>query len=94
MIMDIHTLNKRVEELEMEIRRMNIAIAFATSVIGVLIFVGLTAYDTQKLKTMYYQVGLAGDMAKKLAINGALNLYMDFINLFIYMLRFFGNRRD
>jgi uncharacterized protein len=66
---------------------------FALSVIGVVIFVGLTAYDTQKLKAMYYQLGSSGDMAAKMAIMGALNLYMDFINIFIYMLRFMGDRR-
>lgn len=66
---------------------------FAISVIGVLIFVGLTAFDTQKLKAMYYQVGLSSDLAKKLAINGALNLYMDFINMFLFLLRFMGDRR-
>ncbi len=69
------------------------ALAFATSVIGVLIFVGLTAYDTQKLKTMYYQLAGTGEMMAKMSIMGALNLYMDFINMFLYMLRFFGDRR-
>lgn len=66
---------------------------FALSVIGVLIFTGLTAYDTQKLKGMYYQLGGSSDMARKIAILGALNLYMDFINIFLYMLRFLGDRR-
>ena len=65
---------------------------FAISVIGVLIFVGLTAYDTQKIKNMY----LAGDSestgAKK-ALMGALRLYLDFINLFILLLQLFGQRR-
>lgn len=69
------------------------ALAFATSVIGVLIFVGLTAYDTQKLKSMYYQLAGTGEMVAKATIMGALNLYMDFINMFLYMLRFFGDRR-
>ena len=69
------------------------ALHMALSVIGVFIFVGLTAYDTQKLKSMYYQIGAAGEMAQKMAIMGALNLYMDFINLFIMLLRFFGDRR-
>ncbi len=68
-------------------------LAFATSVIGVLIFVGLTAYDTQKLKAMYYQLGNSGELAAKMAIMGALNLYMDFINIFLYLLRFVGDRR-
>lgn len=66
---------------------------FAVSVLGVLIFTGLIAYDTQRLKAMYYEMGSYGDMAKKLAIMGALSLYLDFINLFIHLLRFFGDRR-
>jgi len=65
---------------------------FALSVIGVFIFVGLTAYDTQKLKHLYYQVS-GSDMIGKVAILGALNLYMDFINLFLMLLRFMGDRR-
>jgi hypothetical protein len=68
------------------------ALQFAISVIGVLIFTGLTAYDTQKIKEMYY----AGDSAEtggKKAIMGALSLYLDFINLFLYLLRFIGDRR-
>lgn len=69
------------------------ALAFATSVIGVLIFVGLTAYDTQRLKAMYYQLAGYGDAMAKASIMGALSLYMDFINIFIYLLRFFGERR-
>ena len=65
---------------------------FAISVIGVLIFVGLTAYDTQKIKNMY----LAGDtdsMGSKKALMGALRLYLDFINLFILLMQLFGQRR-
>jgi uncharacterized protein len=69
------------------------ALQFATSVIGVLIFVGLTAYDTQKLKTMYFQLAGYGDAMARASIMGALSLYMDFINMFLYMLRFFGDRR-
>jgi FtsH-binding integral membrane protein len=69
------------------------AIYFATSVIGVLIFVGLTAYDTQNIKEMYYE-GDGDVIAGKKAIMGALRLYLDFINLFLYMLRFFGDRRN
>ena len=65
---------------------------FITSVIGVLIFTGLTAYDTQKLKHMYYQVGNS-ELAENYAVSGALTLYLDFINLFLYLLRFLGNRR-
>jgi FtsH-binding integral membrane protein len=74
---------------------MSSAIAFATSVIGVLVFTGLTAYDVQKMKNLYFQaVGMNKDDTTKLAIRGALTLYLDFINLFIMLLRFFGNRRD
>jgi uncharacterized protein len=69
------------------------ALGFATSVIGVLIFVGLTAYDTQKLKGIYYQVAGSGEALAKASIMGALNLYMDFINIFIYLLRFMGERK-
>ncbi|MCD6035770.1 MAG: hypothetical protein K0R63_1511 [Rickettsiales bacterium] len=65
---------------------------FAISILGVLIFVGLTAYDTQKIKQTYFMVG-GGEMAGKAAVMGALSLYMDFINLFIHLLRFMGNRR-
>jgi FtsH-binding integral membrane protein len=68
-------------------------LAFATSVIGVLIFVGLTAYDTQKLKAMYYQVSGSADALAKASIMGALNLYLDFLNIFIYLLRFMGDRK-
>jgi len=71
------------------------AIVFATSIIGVLVFTGLTAYDVQKIKHMYvYSANADSDSATKMAIYGALTLYLDFINLFIMMLRFFGNRRD
>jgi len=66
---------------------------FAISILGVLIFVGLTAYDTQRIKNNYYQFQNAGEMAGKVAIMGALSLYLDFINLFLMMLRFFGDRR-
>ena len=69
------------------------AMDFAISLIGVLIFTGMIAYDTQKLKALYYSGG--GATAKeKLAIMGALQLYMDFVNLFIYLLRFLGSRKD
>jgi FtsH-binding integral membrane protein len=70
------------------------ALAFAISVIGVLIFAGLTAYDTQKIKTMYLQHAQAGDQEwlGKAAIMGALNLYLDFINMFMFLLQFLGNR--
>ena len=69
------------------------ALSFAISVIGVLVFAGLTAWDTQRLKHMYYQI--AGD-SRSLAVAttyGALSLYLDFINLFLFILRLFGGRR-
>lgn len=65
---------------------------FIISVAGVLIFAGLTAYDTQKIKEMYFQVSHNGEMAAKAAIMGATTLYLDFVNLFLMMLRLFGNR--
>ncbi len=67
-------------------------LAFAISAIGVLIFVGLTAYDTQKIKEEYYEGDGAEVMSKK-AIMGALRLYLDFINLFMMLLHLFGNRQ-
>ena len=67
------------------------ALAFAISAIGVLIFVGLTAYDTQKIKEMYY-VHDDGTVSGRKAIMGALTLYLDFINMFLFMLQLFGNR--
>ena len=68
------------------------AMHFVISVIGVLVFVGLTAYDTQKIKNMYSEIDSA-DTATKNAIMGALTLYLDFINLFLMLLRLFGQRR-
>ena len=65
---------------------------YILSYIGVLIFVGLTAYDSQKIKKMLIQAPDAGESAQKLALLGALTLYLDFINLFIYLLRIFGKR--
>jgi len=62
------------------------------SYIGVLVFVGLTAYDSQKIKQMLLQAPDAGEGAQKLALLGALTLYLDFVNLFIYLLRIFGKR--
>ena len=63
------------------------------SYVGVLIFVGLTAYDTQKIKEMCQAAPDAGEGAQKLALLGALSLYLDFINLFLYLLRIFGNNK-
>jgi FtsH-binding integral membrane protein len=65
---------------------------FVVSVIGVLIFTGLTAYDSQSIKNMYF-AGDDSETSGKKAIMGALRLYLDFINLFLYLLRFMGNRR-
>jgi hypothetical protein len=62
--------------------------------LGVLVFVGLTAYDTQKIKQMLLMAPDAGEGAQKVALLGALSLYLDFINLFIYLLRIFGGRRE
>lgn len=67
------------------------AMEFVISVAGVLIFAGLTAYDTQKIKLMYLQ-GEHSETATKKAIMGALALYLDFINMFLFLLRFMGNR--
>jgi FtsH-binding integral membrane protein len=70
------------------------ALAFAVSVIGVLIFAALTAYDTQRIKNEYIQHAHAADSEwlGKSAIMGALSLYLDFINLFMFLLQFLGNR--
>ncbi|TCS02237.1 Bax inhibitor-1/YccA family protein [Rhizobium sp. BK418] len=68
------------------------ALQFAVSVIGVLIFAGLTAYDTQRIKEMYYEAD-GYDVAGRKAIMGALTLYLDFINLFMFLLQFMGNRK-
>jgi FtsH-binding integral membrane protein len=68
------------------------ALTFAISVIGVLVFAGLTAWDTQKIKEMY-DVNDDGTVSGRKAIMGALSLYLDFINLFLMLLRLFGDRR-
>jgi hypothetical protein len=67
-------------------------LGWAISVIGVLVFVGLTAYDTQRIKEMY-NVNDDGTIAGRKAVMGALSLYLDFINLFLMLLRIFGDRR-
>ena len=71
------------------------ALAFAISAIGVLIFAGLTAYDTQNIKNTYLEHAQNGDQEwlGKAAIMGALNLYLDFINMFMFLLRFMGDNR-
>jgi FtsH-binding integral membrane protein len=66
---------------------------FVVSVLGVLIFTGLTAWDTQKIKMTYYQLGGDTAVAGKAAIMGALSLYLDFLNIFLFLLRFMGDRR-
>jgi len=63
------------------------------SYVGVLVFVGLTAFDTQKIKQLAAQVIAESEVGRKVAILGALTLYLDFINMFIFMLRIMGNRR-
>jgi FtsH-binding integral membrane protein len=71
----------------------NGAVNFVISVLGVVIFTGLTAWDTQKIKNTYYQLGGDVAVAGKAAIMGALALYLDFLNIFLFLLRFMGNRR-
>jgi len=68
------------------------ALQMAISFIGVLLFAGLTAYDTQKIKSMYFYVA-GSDMVGKTVIMGALTLYLDFINMFTFLLQFMGDRR-
>ena len=70
------------------------AVSVIVSYIGVFVFVGLTAYDTQKLKNMALTqpAGIDGGVLRKGAILGALSLYLDFINLFLFLLRIFGSR--
>ena len=68
------------------------AMMLAISAIGVLLFAGLTAYDTQKIKSMYAYVA-GSEMQGKAVIMGALNLYLDFVNMFMFLLSFMGNRR-
>ncbi len=70
------------------------ALEFGLSLIGVFLFIGLTAYDTQRIKQNYYQFAGNKEMVAKAAVMGALSLYMDFINLFMMLLRFFGDRRN
>jgi FtsH-binding integral membrane protein len=65
---------------------------YAVAFLGVLIFAGLTAYDTQKLKRMYYAV--PREFAGKAVVMGALSLYLDFINMFMFLLRFMGSSRN
>ncbi|RMH46318.1 MAG: Bax inhibitor-1/YccA family protein [Alphaproteobacteria bacterium] len=73
---------------------MSSAVMFAVSVIGVLIFAGLTAYDTQNIKNTYLAMAMQGDSEwlGKSAVMGALQLYLDFINMFMFLLNLLGNR--
>ncbi|MDO9490068.1 MAG: Bax inhibitor-1/YccA family protein, partial [Sphingomonadaceae bacterium] len=68
-------------------------LGFAISLVGVLLFAGLTVYDTQKIKNMYDHVANT-DFRGKSIIMGALTLYLDFINLFLFLLRFMGSNRE
>lgn len=70
------------------------AVYFVVTYLGVFVFVGLTAYDTQKIKAMGAEAGSGEESAGKVAVLGALALYLDFVNLFLLMLRLFGSRRD
>jgi FtsH-binding integral membrane protein len=69
------------------------AIYWLTTFMGVIVFTGLAAYDTAKLKQLAASTDVSGDMGRKLALQGALMLYLDFINLFLMLLRIFGDRR-
>ena len=69
------------------------ALQFVISIIGILVFVGLTAYDTQRIKQMYLESDTLEASGKK-AVLGALALYLDFINLFMLLLQLFGQRRE
>jgi FtsH-binding integral membrane protein len=69
------------------------ALQFTISIIGIIVFVGLTAYDTQRIREMYLESD-TGEIAGKKAILGALALYLDFVNLFMILLQLFGQRRD
>jgi len=66
---------------------------YVISIIGVLVFTGLTAWDVQKLKRIGSQIDASSEPARKYVIMGALTLYLDFINLFLFLLRFLGNRK-
>lgn len=67
---------------------------YIISILGVIIFTGLTAYDVQKIKNLGHEMGGNSVLASKLGIMGALTLYLDFINLFLFLLRLFGGRKD
>jgi FtsH-binding integral membrane protein len=67
---------------------------YIISIVGVLVFTGLTAWDVQKLKRIGSQIDGSSEPARKYIIMGALTLYLDFINLFLFLLRFMGNRKQ
>ncbi len=69
-------------------------VSYIASYVGVVIFVGLTAWDTQKIKQMLADADYMDEGAQKLALLGALTLYLDFVNLFLYLLRIFGGKKD
>ncbi len=79
-----------VVNLFMESSMFNLILSY----VGVAIFVGLTAYDSQKIKNMLYEADELDESSQKLALLGSLTLYLDFINLFLYLLRIFGSNRD
>jgi uncharacterized protein len=68
-------------------------LAYIIDIAGVLIFTGLTAYDMQKIKTMGENLSIGEESTKKMMLMGALNLYLDFLNMFLFLLRLFGDRR-
>ena len=80
-----------VTEVSQQVYDIHMIILWICIVIGVLVFAGLTAWDTQKIKEMYFEADDAAVAGRK-AIMGALTLYLDFINLFLFLLRFLGNR--
>ena len=69
-------------------------LSFGLNIVIVLVFAALTAYDTQKIRETYYQVGGNGEMAARMSVIGALQLYLDFINIFMAILRLTGSQRD
>ena len=91
-LVPVHGPDRHHHRLGGEHVRGSSALQFAISVIGVLVFVGLTAYDTQKIKEMYWEADDRRRLRGKKAVMGALNLYLDFINLFVMLLHLFGNR--
>jgi FtsH-binding integral membrane protein len=70
------------------------AMQWTISVIGVLVFAGLTAWDTQRLKTDYLYSAMEGEVLERSAIMGALSLYLNFINMFTFLLQLFGQREE